>query len=325
MRNLSGTGVACANIAFIKYWGDHNSDLRIPANGSISMNLEGLFTRTSVEFGNFAGGDELILNGNPVKGPGLRRVNGFLDQVRKTRGIDLPALVTSENNFPIGAGIASSASAFAAMALAASAAAGLSLSETELSRLARKGSGSACRSVPGGFVEWLSGDTDESSYAVTIAPPEHWDLVDCIAVVSQEHKITGSTEGHYLANTSPLQEARIADAKRRLDICRQAILTRDFEAFSWIVEQDCNLMHAVMLTSNPQLLYWQSGTLAVMRAVLGLRRNNLPVCYTIDAGPNVHVICEGWAADQIVPELLRVEGVQRVLTATPGGPATVIV
>jgi diphosphomevalonate decarboxylase len=324
MCDQSATGVACSNIAFIKYWGDRNSELRIPANGSISMNLDGLFTRTTVRFEPGLPADELFLNGQPVAGPGLSRVSAVLDRVRRCSGMASFASVTSENNFPIGAGIASSASAFAALALAATAAAGLRLNEVELSRLARTGSGSACRSVPGGYVEWLAGEEDATSYAVSIAPPEHWDLVDCVAIVSREHKKTGSTEGHHLANTSPLQAARVADSPRRLNICRQAILNRDFEAFAWIVEQDCNLMHAVMLTSNPQLLYWQPGTLAVMHAVHGWRRRSLPVCYTIDAGPNVHVICEGWVSDEILSELRSIPGVEQVLVATPGGAARLI-
>ena len=144
----------------------------------------------------------------------------------------------SENNFPTGAGIASSASAFAALALAASKAAGLDLPEAELSRLARRGSGSACRSIPGGFVEWQSGTGDEDSFAVSISPPDHWALADCIAVVSAEHKPTGSTEGHALAGTSPLQNARVADAPRRLDVCREAILNRDFNMLAEIIEHD---------------------------------------------------------------------------------------
>jgi diphosphomevalonate decarboxylase len=318
---MTAASRAFSNIAFIKYWGDRDASLRLPANGSISMNLDGLFTRTQVEFSPQYSQDELLLNGVEVTGPALARVTALLSWVRSHSGVSLPARVTSENNFPMGAGIASSASAFAALALAASTAAGLKLSEPELSRLARSGSGSACRSIPGGFVEWQAGEDDANSYAFSFAHPNHWDLVDCVAIISHEHKKTGSTEGHFLANTSPLQPARVADAPRRLNICRQALLQRDFEAFAWIVEQDCNLMHAVMLTSNPQLLYWQPGTLAVMHAVHHWRQHNLPVCYTIDAGPNVHVICEAWAADQVAGELLQVPGVVQVMRAKPGGPA----
>lgn len=306
------------NIAFIKYWGDRNAALRIPANGSISMNLRELLTRTQVTFDAELESDRLMINGQEVSGGALIRVSRFLDRVRSLSGRSDFAWVISENNFPMGAGIASSASAFAALALAASAAAGLNLSEAQLSRLARLGSGSACRSIPDGFVEWQAGATDEDSFAWSIAPPEHWGLVDCIAIVSQEHKATGSTEGHRLANTSPLQPARLADAPRRLEICRQAILQRDFEAFAWIVELDCNLMHAVMMTSQPPLLYWQPSTIAVIHAVQEWRRQNLPVCYTIDAGPNVHVLCEAWASEAVAERLRQIPGVEQVILSSPG-------
>jgi diphosphomevalonate decarboxylase len=317
----TATAIANPNLAFIKYWGNRDDELRLPANGSISMNLDGLYSRTRVAFDSELAEDEFVLDGQAVAGASLERVSRFLDLVRRLAGLDLHARVESSNNFPTGAGIASSASAFAALSLAASAAAGLELSERQLARLARRGSGSACRSVPGGFVEWQAGESDETSYASSIAPPEHWDLADCIAVVSQAHKPTGSTAGHALAGTSPLQAARVGDAPRRLEWCRRAILERDFNSLAEVVELDSNLMHAVMLTSTPSLLYWQPATLTVMRAVASWRKSGFPSCYTIDAGPNVHVLCPIASAPAVSAELLRLPGVERVLTARPGGPA----
>jgi diphosphomevalonate decarboxylase len=317
----SVTAIALPNIALIKYWGDRDPRLRLPSNGSISMNLAGLFTRTSVSFDPAFPSDELTLNGRPLKGQALSRVSALLSQVRSLAGMHLYAQVVSENNFPTGAGIASSASAFAALALAASAAAGLSFTQKQLSRLARLGSGSACRSVPGGFVEWQAGLGDEDSYAFSIASPEHWALADCIALISQEHKDVGSRDGHLLAGTSHLQAARLEDTPRRLSLCRRAILERDITALAQIAEQDCHLMHAVMQTSTPPLLYWQPATLAVMQAVVAWRRSGVPAFFTIDAGPNVHVICPAERVLQIEALLRQVEGVQEVLTALPGGPA----
>src|SRR5512138_3391742 len=194
------TAQSSPNIAFIKYWGNRDDVLRIPANGSISMNLEGLYTRTTVSFQPSLPFDELIINGHEMTGAGLARISSILGIIRGTANVREYAEVISENNFPSGTGIASSASAFAALALAGSVAAGLSLSEQELSRLARRGSGSASRSIPGGFVEWQAGTRDEDSFAFSIAKPSHWDLVDCIAVVSAAHKRTGSTEGHALTD-----------------------------------------------------------------------------------------------------------------------------
>jgi diphosphomevalonate decarboxylase len=317
----TATGFANANIAFVKYWGNRDHELRIPSNGSISMNLEGLFTQTRVTFDPVLDQDELTLEGQPQSGPALWRVSAMLERVRGMAGLACCARVESSNNFPMGTGIASSASAFAALSLAASRAAGLNLDETALSSLARTGSGSACRSVPGGFVEWRAGDRHENSFAYSIAPPEHWALVDCVAIVSKEHKTTGSTEGHPLAHTSPLQAARVDDAPRRLLICRKAILERDFDALAEIVELDSNLMHGVIMSSTPRLLYWQPATLAVMRAVIAWRKEGVPVCYTVDAGPNVHVICTMPDAPQVAERLKNLPGVEAVLTATVGGPA----
>lgn len=321
MKTLSATAQANPNIAFIKYWGNRDASLRLPVNGSISMNLDGLFTRTTVSFQPSLGVDELIINGHEVTGKGLERVSAILDHVRQSAGLGIKAEVVSENNFPTGAGIASSAAAFAALALAAAKAAGLDWPESAVSRLARLGSGSASRSVPAGFVEWKMGTGDEDCYAVSIAPPEHWALADCVAIVSAGHKTTGSTEGHALASTSPLQAARVADAPRRLNVCRRAILERDFDALAAIIEHDSDIMHSVMMTSQPPLFYWKPATLAVMEAVREWRTTGLPVAYTIDAGPNVHVICTQESASKVAELLNALPGVSSVLVAKAGQAA----
>lgn len=318
------TALAHPNIALIKYWGNRDAALRLPANGSISMNLDGLFTRTRVMFDKACREDTLVLNGERVGGLGMQRVEDILDQVRFLAGITLHAEVLSENNFPAGAGLASSASAFAALALAASTAAGLNQSQIELSCLARRGSGSACRSIPQGFVEWQAGKVDQDSFAASIAPPEHWALVDCIAVVNSEHKATGSTEGHALAATSPLQASRLAGAPHRLDVCRSAILGCDFAALAEIAELDTNLMHAVMMTSRPPLIYWQPATLTVMHAVRAWRQGGMAVCYSVDAGPNVHVLCSQAESGEVAGRLEGLPGVLSVLIAGVGGPARLV-
>lgn len=320
----TATAQASPNIAFIKYWGNRENTLRLPANGSISMNLDGLFTRTTVSFQPSLPFDELIINGHEVTGQGLDRVSYILDIVRGMADIYERAEVMTENNFPSGAGIASSASAFAALALAGSKAAGLNLSEPELSRLARRGSGSASRSIPSGFVEWQMGTTDEDSFAFSIAEPNHWNLVDCIAVVSASHKKTGSTEGHSIAPTSPLQAARVADAPRRLDICRKAILEKNFNSFASIVELDSDIMHSVMMTSTPALHYWKPASLSVMNAVRQWRSEGLSACYTVDAGPNVHVICPETEAHVVDKQLREISGVTDVLVARAGDAAKIV-
>ncbi len=320
----TANALAHPNIAFIKYWGNRDNVLRLPMNGSISMNLDGLYTRTSISFQPSLPFDQLIINGHEITGTGLNRVAYILDIIRGMADIHERAEIVSENNFPSGAGIASSASAFAALALAGSKAAGLNLTEAELSRLARRGSGSASRSIPGGFVEWQIGTTDEDSFAFSIAPAEHWKLVDCIAIVSASHKKTGSTEGHAIALTSPLQAARVADTPRRLDLCRNAILNKDFDAFASIVELDSDIMHSVMMTSMPALHYWKPASLAVMSAVRQWRSDGLQACYTVDAGANVHVICLETESQTMNKRLREIDGVEDVLVAHAGGPAYLV-
>jgi diphosphomevalonate decarboxylase len=320
----TATAQANPNIAFIKYWGNRDNVLRIPMNGSISMNLDGLYTRTTVSFQPSLPYDELIINGHEVAGPGRERVSYILDLIRDMANTRNRAEIMTENNFPSGAGIASSASAFAALALAGSTAAGLNLSEKDLSRLARRGSGSAARSIPAGFVEWHAGESEEDCFAFSIAAADHWKLVDCVAIVSTAHKKTGSTEGHSIAPTSPLQAARVADAPRRLEICRKAILDCDFDSFASIVELDSDMMHSVMMTSTPALHYWKPASIDVMNQVRAMRVEGIPACYTVDAGPNVHVICPETEAHVVEKRLREIPGVENVLVARAGGPAKLV-
>ncbi|MGA9397292.1 MAG: diphosphomevalonate decarboxylase [Anaerolineaceae bacterium] len=315
----NATAVAHPNIAFIKYWGNRDNRLRIPVNGSISMNLAGLKTETSVCFDKELPADRIEINSKTATPAAAGRVSGHLDIIRQMAGIQTHAYITSRNNFPMGSGIASSASAFAALSLAASTAAGLALNPKDLSRLARRGSGSACRSIPDGIAEWHAGTQDDDSYADQLVNEKYWDLVDCLAITSESHKPVGSSEGHILAVSSPLQQLRVTDAIRRINSCHQAIISRDFEAFSEIVEQDSNLMHSVMSTSQPNLRYWNVTTFAVLTATLELRRKGIEACYTVDAGPNVHVITLKSHIGTVERYLKHVIGVLRIVVA-PIGP-----
>jgi diphosphomevalonate decarboxylase len=193
LKSGKATAEAKSNIAFIKYWGNRDAALRIPLNNSISMNLDHATTTTTVAFAPALNGDEIVIGGASANTAQRARVSAHLDRVRALAQIETRARVASQNNFPMGAGIASSASAFAALSLSATRAAGLELPERALSILARQGSGSASRSIPGGFVEWLAGSESANSYAIQLAPPEFWDLRDVIAIVSTTEKEVGST------------------------------------------------------------------------------------------------------------------------------------
>ncbi len=318
MTNHTATAIAHPNIAFIKYWGDQDPKIHIPSNGSISMVMDCLSTKTSVTFSPDYDSDLLIINNKSASQKSLVRVQRFLQVVRNMANHQVYARVVSENNFPMGAGIASSASAFAALALAASKAIGMELSESELSRLARHGSGSACRSIPSGFVEWTAGGDDITSFGFSIAPADHWDLVDLVVVVNQEHKKVGSIEGHRLAASSPFQNARVSGTRQRLDICRQALMDKDFDKLADIVEYDSNLMHAVMMTSHPPLFFWEPASLELIKQIPKWRKKGFPVCYTMDAGPNVHVITLSQFAGEIKEKISSFPNIIKILCAKPG-------
>lgn len=323
--NKMATAQAHPNIAFIKYWGNRDDQLRLPENSSISMNLDGLYTQTTVAWDDKLSQDELMLNGHSEKGRSLERVSAHLNTIRQYTSIGQCAKVESFNNFPMGVGIASSAASFAALTMAAVQAGGIHISERELTTLARLGSGSAARSIPSGYVEWHTGETHRESFAESIAPPSYWELVDVIAVVSSEHKVVGSTEGHQTAKTSVLQAARVGGAKERLAICKTAILNRDFAAFADVVELDSNLMHAVMMTSRPPLFYWLPASLTIMQEIVRWRTHDgLQVCYTLDAGPNVHCICLRKDETEVSNRLKKLSGIVDIKVASVGPGAIVL-
>lgn len=326
--SFKATARAGSNIAFIKYWGVADPRLNIPLNNSISMTLGALYTTTTVEW-DVAGHlitDQIVIDGVQAEGPKAERVIRHLDLIRHLAGDRrFRARVVSRNNFPMASGIASSASAFAALTMAACTAIGLSLDRTQLSTIARRGSGSASRSMFGGYVEWERGDSDATSIARQLFPPDHWPLRDVVAVVSTAEKTVSSQNGHALALTSPFNSARMDAVYGMLQEVRNAIALRDLERLGPLIEQDALAMHAVMMTSRPSLLYWQPGTLEVLHAVRRWREEDgLPVYFTVDAGPNVHLLCEPTFERELLKRLQSLSSVRTVMTSGPGEGAKVI-
>ena len=286
---------AGSNIAFIKYWGVADSSLNIPLNNSISMTLADAHTTTTVAWDDNASlaADSITIDGAHLQGAPAARIAAHLDRLRGLAGVSCKARVVSRNNFPMASGIASSASGFAALTVAAAAALDLQLDAAQLSALARQASGSASRSLFGGFVEWQRGNSHSSSAAHQVHDESHWALRDLIAIVSTSAKRTSSSDGHRLAATSPFTAARTQHVSDWLATVRRAVAARDLAQLGPILELDALAMHGVMMTSAPSLLYWQPGTLEVLHAVRSWREEDgLPVYFTIDAGPNVHLICE---------------------------------
>jgi diphosphomevalonate decarboxylase len=307
------TYAAPANIAFIKYWGAHDLERALPMNSSISMTLEQCVTQCTVEVLDRAGGDEIWL-AEPGGGFGTPdpefagRIREHLDRIRKWAGREEAVRVATRNTFPTAGGLASSASGFAALTLAGAGAFGKQASAKDLSLLARRsGSGSACRSVLGGFVEWTAsrgdGDTDEDSYARQLADAEHWDLRDVIAVVEIGPKLVSSLEGHVRALTSPYFEKRQELLPERLEKVRRAIRARDLATLGLVIEEEAIDLHLIAMSSHPPVFYWSPGTVAVLRAVRELRQEGLAAWATMDAGANVHVICDADSEDEVAERL----------------------
>jgi len=324
---MEAAAKANSNIALIKYWGKREKSLNLPAVGSISLTLAGLSTTTSVCFDNSLEDDQFSLNGDMIEGREKARVSSFLDLIREMSGKKSAAKVASSNNFPTAAGLASSASAFAALALAASKAAGLDLDKQELSVLARRGSGSAARSIFGGFVEMFKGNREDGTdaAAVQIADKDFWDLRLLIAVTSTEKKKTSSTSGMTLTReTSPYYDVWIDTAENDLAEMRTLIKNRDFQGAGELTEYSCLKMHALAMAGRPGLIYWNGTTLDVMRHIREMREDGTPVYFTVDAGPQVKALCEPASVNRVKQSLLSFPGVEEVLETGLGGGAEII-
>jgi len=315
------------NIALIKYWGKRDLELNLPAVGSISVTLDTLWTRTQVVFLDDAEEDLLILNGEPAAAEQQRRVSAYLDLMRAKAGVQTRARVDTENNFPTAAGLASSASGFAALTVASAEALGLALPPGELCELARQGSGSAPRSLFGGFVEMSRGRLDDGSDAVAhqILSPEEWPLEVVVALTSLSPKSVGSTAGmHRSQESSPFYEGWTRTADADLGEARVALASKDFDRLANVSEFSCLKMHAVALASRPPLIYWNPATLQALERVRQLRREGVPVFFTIDAGPQVKAISAPGYGGVVAKALGELDGVQDVTTSGLGPGARLI-
>ena len=311
---------AGANFALVKYWGKADARLNVPAVGSISITLDSLFTDTTVELAHDLTDDELTLDGKR-RGEDTAKVSACIDLLRRKAGVDTRVRIVSRNNFPTGAGLASSASGYAALVRAAEAAFGLTLTPRERSIVARFGSGSAARSIFGGFVEMHAGTAPDGndSFAEPLLDAAEWPLEVVIAVTAKEEKAIGSRTGMTRsADSSPYYAAWVAGQPPDLSAARTAIRARDFTPLAAVAEHNCLKMHAAALTARPPLVYWNGATVECLRIVQLLRAGGVPVFFTIDAGPQLKAVCERGARDKVAAALREVPGVLDVLTSALG-------
>jgi len=324
-RRGAGRARAGANFALIKYWGKANARLNVPAVGSISITLDSLFTETEVAFDPELANDELTLNGRR-RDEDLAKISACLDLLRSKAGVTTRASVASTNNFPTGAGLASSASGYAALVLAAETALDLTLTPRERSVVARQGSGSAARSVFGGFVEMHAGTAADGSdsFAEPLLDGDAWPLEVVIAVTAKGEKEVDSRSGMTRsATSSPYYAAWVAGQPADLSVGRAAIRSRDFAALADIAEHNCLKMHAAALSARPPLVYWNGATVECLHAVRRLRAGGVPVFFTIDAGPQVKAVCAPGARPKVEAALRGVSGVIELLTSRLGPGACI--
>ncbi len=315
----SARAVACANIALVKYWGKRDARLNLPAAGSLSLTLDALRTTTSVTFDASLGQDEFTLDG-AVADTG--RLSPWLDLVRERADLSTRARVESHNDFPTASGLASSASAFAALALAATKAAGLKLAPSELSELARRGSGSAARSIFPGLVRMEAGSLSDGSDAIAHSIPgsEGWELRMVVAVVGggSKKKVSSRDAMEHCADTSPLYQAWLDSVPADIKAAEAAIDKRDLTKLGEVTENSAMAMHAAAMASRPPIRYWRAATLSILDTVADLRDQGLHAYPTMDAGPHVKILTHVDDEAAVRKALEAMEQVTQVIVSAPG-------
>lgn len=313
----NGKARAHTNIALIKYWGKADEALIIPMNNSLSVTLDRFYTETRVTFDETLTEDQLILNGEDVNAKESAKIQRYMEMIRKEAGISEHALIESENFVPTAAGLASSASAYAALAGACNEALQLGLSDKDLSRLARRGSGSASRSIYGGFAEWEKGHDDESSFAHRIEA-DGWEneLAMVFVVINNKSKKVSSRSGMSLTrDTSRFYQYWLDNVEPDLKETKEAIAQKDFKRMGEVIEANGLRMHATNLGAQPPFTYLVPESYDAMRIVHECREAGLPCYFTMDAGPNVKVLIEKKNQQAIVNKFLQEFDQSQIITS----------
>ncbi|EPM7462846.1 diphosphomevalonate decarboxylase [Enterococcus faecium] len=323
---FKGKARAYTNIALIKYWGKKNEELILPMNNSLSLTLDAFYTETEVIFSDSYMVDEFYLDGTLQDEKATKKVSQFLDLFRKEAGLSLKASVISQNFVPTAAGLASSASGLAALAGACNTALKLGLDDLSLSRFARLGSGSACRSIFGGFVEWEKGHDDLSSYAKPV-PSDSFedDLAMVFVLINDQKKEVSSRNGmRRTVETSSFYQGWLDSVEGDLYQLKQAIKTKDFQLLGETMERNGLKMHGTTLAAQPPFTYWSPDSLKAMDAVRQLRKQGIPCYFTMDAGPNVKVLVENSHLSEVQETFTKLFSKEQVITAHAGPGIAII-
>jgi diphosphomevalonate decarboxylase len=327
---MKSSAIAPVNIALVKYWGKRNKELMLPKNSSISMTTDGLYSHTTVEFDKKYKEDIFILNNLEFKNGSEEYdeyIGSFLNLVRKIKKTDFKAKIVSKNNFPTSSGLASSASGFSALAAAVNEALDLGLDKKGLSMLARRGSGSATRSIHGGFVEWEKGEREDGSdsFAEQIADSQYWPEFRMIVCITskKEKKVSSRAGMAQTVATSPLYETWLKTVEGDLKKVRKGIIDKDFTLVGKTAEENCLKMHSTMITTTPPIIYWNKTTINIMNSVISWREEGLESYFTIDAGPQVKIICLEKDANEILKRCKSLEGIEDVIITELGQGAVI--
>lgn len=323
---FKGKARAYTNIALIKYWGKKNESLILPMNNSLSLTLDAFYTETEVSFSEAYTEDQFYLDNQLQDEKATKKISTFLDIVREKAGTTKKAKVISQNFVPTAAGLASSASGLAALAGACNEALKLGLDDQALSRLARRGSGSACRSIFGGFVEWEKGYDDQSSYAHPISSDGFEDhLAMVFLLLNEQKKDVSSRDGmRRTVETSSFYQGWLDSVEADLYQLKQAIKTKNFQLLGETMEQNGLKMHGTTLAARPPFTYWSPDSLKAMQAVRDLRNQGIPCYFTMDAGPNVKVLVQKDHLDKVKTAFSDLFSSQQVISAFAGPGMTII-
>lgn len=289
-----------SNIALVKYWG--KKEVQIPCNASLSMTLSNACTEVVLSLSDKKQeGLELEYYFEGAKNDSFgRRVGDYITAQQKHFPVirDRALRIDSKNSFPHSTGIASSASAFGAIALALLSASGYAGDDflNKASFLARLGSGSACRSMFGAYAMWgqlphVAASSDEYATPVAQVHSNFADMRDAILIVDDTPKRVSSSAGHKLMDGHFYAESRFRQANLHCTDMLRVLQSGDYEEFVRIIEREALALHAMMMTSGNYYLLMKPGTVHALEEIMDFRRDTkIPVCFTLDAGPNVHVI-----------------------------------
>ena len=317
----SATAIAHPNFALIKYWGKSNVGGNIPAMSSLAITLDSMISETTVSFPDDLKLDTWILN--EVEQPSLGQIQPPCEHLKKISPIDQPCLIESKNNFPTAAGLASSASGIASLVSALDKVLGTKLSKQQMIEVAMLGSGSAARSLFPGFV--LLDVKGKDISCETILEAEEWPLNVIVCVTSTNQKTMSSRQGMEISRkTSPIYSDWVSNHQQDIELALQAIAEKNFHQLGKIAEQNCLKMHQVMKTSQPSIDYWNLATHTCVENVKDMQGKGMPVFFTIDAGPQVKIICEPDVSKEVVTLMEKLGGVRSIIESCLGKGARII-